>query len=503
MPENEVKEIQEENKYLKSELARLNGIILLLKRGKFTPKSERVTELSPQQLLFNEIEKEAALPLPSEEIETITYKRKKGRGKKKPFPESLPREEKVIDLTDAEKICPHDGTKLKFIGEDRTEKLKTVPAQMSVLIEVKKKYACPCCENYLAQPKVDSILPGTIATPELLSFIIFSKFFQALPLYRQEEHFRLNGIDLKRGTMARWLVQVKDQLMPIYNLLQDKAFESGYMGIDATSVQVLKEPGRAAQTKSFMWVRGSPERGILLFDYDPSGGGKVAKSLMEGFKGALQADAHRGYGTLDRKDLLLLGCMMHARRRFHEAFLLGDKKPGLSSDALAMFKFLYDKEEDYKKRGLSPEDRKCFRDKEIRPSLEAIKQWAESKLPLVLKTSPIGNALNYYITEYAELSAFLADGRFEMDNGWVERMIRKFAIGRNNWLFCDTVEGAHTSGVLYSLALTAKLNGKDPFKVMTSILSALPSARTADDYERLTELLLSPMNPKSCRKKEG
>ena len=148
----------------------------------------------------------------------------------------------------------------------------------------------------MAQARSNSILPGTIATPELLSFIIFSKYFQALPLYRLEELFKLNGIDLKRGTMARWLVRVKEQLMPIYNLLQDKAFESGYMCIDATHVQVLKEPGRKAETKSFMWARGSPERGIVLFDYDPSGGGQVAKSLMMGFSGALQADAHRGYG---------------------------------------------------------------------------------------------------------------------------------------------------------------------------------------------------------------
>jgi transposase len=498
-----VAELEEKNKSLEEEVERLRGIILLMNRGKFGSKSERAEELPMEQLLFNEIEREAANPLSAEETETITYDRKKGRRVKKPFPEHLPREEKIIDLSENEKICPHDGSRLEPMGEERTEKLKTVPAQISILVEVKKKYACPSCESHVAQAKTNSILPGTIATPELLSFIVFSKFFQALPLYRQEEYFKLNGIELKRGTMARWLVQVKEKLIPIYNLLQDKMFDSGYMSIDATNVQVLKEPGRAAEAKSFMWARGSPEKGIVLFDYDPSGGGKIAKKLVEGFHGALQADAHRGYGTLDRSELFLLGCMMHSRRRFHEAWLVGEKKPGLAADGLAMIKWLYDKEEIYKKQGLTPDERYQIRLKEIKPSFEAMKEWATSKLSKVPKASRIGNALNYFVAEYAELTMFLKNGRYEMDNGWLERTIRKFAIGRNNWLFCDTVEGAHASGLLYGLTVTAKLNGKDPFKVMTEVLAKLPAATTVEDYEELTALFLSPENLHSCHKKEG
>jgi len=496
-------ELTEENKFLKTEVERLNGIILLLKRGKYGAKSERFEETPPEQLIFNEIEKEAATLPDVSETETITYQRKKGRGKKKPFPEHLPREEKIIDLPEEQKKCPHDGHALKEIGEERTEKLKTIPAQMSVVVEIKKKYACPWCSAHVAQPKSNAILPGTIATPELLAFITYSKFFQGLPLYRLEEQFRLNGIELKRGTMARWLITVKDQLVPLYNLLQDQAFESGYMAIDATHVQVLKEPGRKAEAKSSMWARGSPERGIVLFDYDVSGGGHVAKQLMTGFRGALQADAHRGYGALDRKDLLLLGCAMHSRRRFEQAWVIGKKQPGIAAEGLAMFRWLYGKEESYKKKALTPAERKTMRDKEIGPSFEAMKAWACSKLARVPKSSPLGNALNYFIEEYVELTAFLADGRYEMDNGWLERTIRKFAIGRNGWLFCDTVPGAHASSLLYSLAITAKLNGKNPFEAMTEIFSLLPDTRSADDYERLVTLLLSPVNPLSCRKKEG
>jgi hypothetical protein len=281
------------------------------------------------------------------------------------------------------------------------------------------------------------------------------------------------------------------------------AFESGYMSIDATYVQVLKEAGRKAQEKSFMWARGSPERGIVLFDYDVSGGGKVAKALMTGFKGALQADAHKGYEALDQKEILKLGCLMHSRRRFEKAWVIGGKKPGLAADALAMFRFLYEKEESYKKQNLTPERRKYFRDLELAPSMKAIKDWAEINILKVPKSSELGNALHYFINEYEELTAFLADGRYELDNGWLERTIRKFAIGRNNWLFCDTVDGAHASSMLYGLTITAKLNGKDPFKALTEIFTQLPHAKTAEDYEKLTELLLSPANLLSCQKKEG
>jgi len=503
MDKASIDEVQEENKHLKAEVDRLYGIIRLMKRQQFGPRSEKVLDAEGHQPIFNEIEKEAASPTPPQATETITYTRRKGRGPKKPFPDNIPREEKIIDLKEAEKVCPHDGTRLKEIGEERAEKLKTIPAKMWVVVEIKKKYACPCCESYVVQPKTSSILPGTIATPELLSFIVFSKFFQALPFYRLEELFNLHGIELKRGTMAKWLIQTREKLVPIYNLLEDKAFESGYMAIDATHVQVLKEPGRSAKTKSSMWARGSPEKGIVLFDYDPSGGGAVAKKLMAGFQGALQADAHRGYNALDKKDLSLLGCMMHSRRRFHKAFVVGKEQPGLAHDALLMFKWVYEREEDYKKRGLTPPQRKEMRDKELKPSLQTMKEWMEEKLTKVPKSSPIANAMSYFINEHKELTAFLADGRYEIDNGWIERSIRKFTIGRNNWMFSDTVDGANTSSLFYSLVVTAKLNGKDPFQVMLEIFSKLPDASTVEDYEQLTSLLLSPENPLSCHKKEG
>lgn len=493
--QDEAKQIQARVEFLERETQHQKLMIAKLRHQLFGSKSEKVEILEAEQAVFNEIEQEANKAT-DQDLENQTeviagYSRKKGRSSRKPFPENLEREVVEIDLPESEKICPHDGTELELIGEEITEKLKTYPARSVVVEEKKKKYACPCCSQHVAQAKSNSILPKTIATPEILSYLMFSKFFQALPLYRLEELYKLQGIELSRGLMANWLIKVSEKLQPVWNILEDWALASGYMTIDATHVQVLKEPGRAAKSKSFMWARGSPELGIVLFDYNASGGGDVAKKLMLDFRGALQADAHKGYGALDRKLLLLLGCMMHARRRFHKAWLEANKQPGLAADALKMIKKIYSLEEAYKQQGLTAERRKAARDFEVAKRMEKLLTWAKEKSTRVLKTSSIGNAIHYFINEYEELSAFLKNGRYEIDNGWIERMIRKFAIGRNNWMFSSSVEGAKASSLLYSLVITAKINGKDPFEVMTEVLRRLPLAQTVDDYEALARLLVN------------
>jgi len=483
--------LQQEVQALRTEVERLQQIIRLLKRDQFGSKSERFEELLPEQQVFNELEVEARHAEP-EQTELIPgYERKKkGRGAKKPFPDDLPREEVIIDLPEEEKICPHDGSRLKEIGYETMEKLKVIPAQTTVVVEKKIKYACQKCESHVAQATGNSLLPGTTATVELISFLIFSKFFQGLPLYRLEELFKLQGVSLKRGTMASWLVKTAEKLQPIWNVLEEWVLASGYMAIDATTVQVLKEQGRKPETKSFMWARGSPELGIVLFDYDISGGGKVAERLIADFIGALQSDAHDGYERLN-ESVHRLGCMMHARRRFNEAHIAAKKQPGLAADGLSMIKRLYKLEEAYKDQGLSSERRHQAREMEVRPRLEKMKSWCEEKKARVLPKSPIGVAVNYFLNEYDRLAGFLADGRYEIDNGWIERAIRKFAIGRNNWMFCGTVDGAKASSLFYSLVVTAKLNGKDPFEAMVETLSQINQASTVEDYERLAKILVN------------
>lgn len=486
---SEKERLASENICLKEEVDILKHNLKLLRKSMYGASSEKYEELGAEQLLFNELEiTKKEDPEQIDLIEVAPHK-KKGRGVRKPFPENLPREEVIIDLPESEKICPFDKAELKLIGEEVTEKLKVVPAKIIVLVEKKKKYACPCCEQRMAQAKVDSILPGTIATVEVLAFLFFSKYYQALPLYRLEEYFKLQGVELSRRTMASWLIKIAEKLQPVWNVLEDWVIDSGYMGIDATSMQVLKEPGRKAETKSFMWARGSPELGIVLFDYSISGSGSTAEQLVLGFGGAMQSDAHRGYNKLNDQ-VTRLGCMMHARRKFYEAFVSVSKKPGLAENAIKMIKKIYSFEEAYKTQALSSEQRKIARQNEVKPYMEKFKVWCEEKKPKVPASSPLGIAINYYLEEYEYLTKFLDDGRYEIDNGWIERGIRKFAIGRNNWMFADSVDGAKASSLFYSLAITAKLNDKDPYEIMKSILQKINAAKTIDDYENLAKLLV-------------
>lgn len=482
---------QSQLKNYEQEVERLRELVRKFKRMCFGRKSERVEDVAVEQLVFNEIEVLTRTEPEVEPKQTVSYTRGCGRQKKKPYAEELEREVVVHDLAEAEKVCSAHGEKLQEIGEEVSEKLVTYPARVVIREERTKKYIASCCESVPKQATVVSILPKTIATPELLSFLIFSKFFQALPLYRLEELYKLFGVQLSRGTMARWLIVLSEKLRPIWNVLEERMFESGYMGIDATSIQVLKEKGRSPQSKSFMWIRGSPEKGIVLFDYHISGAGSVAKSLVEGFMGALQSDAHGAYNQLDESSITRLGCMMHARRKFHDAAHASPKGTGLAHTGFSLIRKLYDLDDLYKEKALSAEQRYLARQKEHIPVLEELKSWAMHHRPLVPPKSQIGIAFNYLLDEWERLTRYLKNGRYEMDNGWVERVIRKFAIGRNNWLFADTTDGAEASSVLYSLALTAKLNGKDPFAVMVDILKQLPLAEKIEDYERLTNLLLS------------
>lgn len=485
---------------LKEENDRLQNLVLQFKREIFGSKSERVSiPVDQLHLAFDELEVLAGqLGEDGKESEVLEHvaghsRSKKGVRSKMLFPKGLEREEMIVDLPESEKNCPHDGSTLNFIGYETAERLKCYPARLVVVEEKRKKYACNECSSHMAQAAAPlSVLPKTIATSELLSFLIFSKFFQALPIYRIEELFLMYGLKLTRGRMARWLIQTSEKLVPVWNILQDRVLASGYMCIDATSVQVLKEENRPAKSKSFMWARGSPELGIVLFDYDPGGGGAVAQKLVQDFVGGLQSDAHGGYDALDAKNIIRLGCMMHVRRKFEKAYVSGKQMPGIALEGLRRIRKIYEIEEGYKASGASFENRYNDRLKTLKPMLEDMKTWAMEKVEIVPSKSPVSIALRYFIREYNELTGFFENGRYEVDNGWVERAIRKFAIGRKNWMFCDSVAGAGASSLLYSLVITAKLNSRDPYKVMVEVLNKIPHATTGEDFEAIADLIAGP-----------
>lgn len=484
-----VKFLSDENTWLREQIKDLT-------RNKFGKKSER-WETEEQRRLFDEAEMESKKPdfsggdedsIPETKVEGHTRK----RGHRRPLPESLAREIVKVELPPEEQVA-EDGSPLKVIGWEVSEKLKYEPAKTSVVEYHRAKYGVDSGDYEKTAPPVPAIIEKGIATAELLAAIVVGKYADGLPLYRMEDIFLRSGIDLSRGTMARWMIKVAEACQPIWNVLSDRLHEAFYVACDETHTQVLKENGRKAESKSWMWVRSTPYdlKKIILFDYSPSRSGEVAKNLFSDFEGYLQCDGLGSYNCLESEKVVRIGCNMHARRRFEKAKVTGAKTgQSLGGKGLEFYKNIYDLEEDI--RNLPPEERFRIRKVKAEPIFEEMKAWAEDQKAKVPVKSKIGQAFTYFISEYEYLTGYLKDGRLEPDNGFTERAIRKFAIGRNNWMFSDSEAGANASALLYSLVVTAKTNGVNPYKALVKLFSGVPCAKGADDYDRLADLILTP-----------
>jgi transposase len=465
---------------------------------KFGKKSERWE--SAEQLVFNEAEVESRKPDPlgDDEVEIkVSAHTKKVRGHGRALPENLEREEILIELPESERFS-QDGTPLKVIGYETSEKFSYEPSKTKVIVYRRAKYGVDSGDYVKTAPPVPSIIPKGIATAELLASVVVEKYGYGMPLYRQEYKFDQMGVDLTRQTMARWVVKSAEACMPVWNILCDRLLASFYVSCDETHTQVLKENGRTAESQSWMWVRCVPtgKNKIVLFDYDPHRSAEVAKRLLEEFKGYLQVDGFASYNILEKTlELIRLGCNMHGRRYFEKAKTIGaEAGKTLAEVGLKFYKRLYDHEEEI--RNLSPEERHRQRLEIQVPIWNEFKAWADHNQPKVPPKSKIGGAFKYFLSEYEYLIGYLKDGRLEMDNGFAERAIRKFAIGRNNWLFADTEAGGHASAMFYSLLCTAKVNDVNIYEAMKYLFTEIPKAQTIEDYERLADVIMgiTPLN---------
>ena len=482
-------------KNYEEEISRLNEIVRDLQRSKFGKKSERWE--SSEQLVFNEAEAESLKPDPLGEDEesegeiTVKAHVKKKRGHRRALPADLAREEIVVELPESERFA-EDGTPLKIIGYEISEKLSYEPSKTKVIVYRRAKYGVDSGDYVKTAPPVPSIIPKGIATAELVASVVVEKYGYGMPLYRQEYKFDQMGVDLTRQTMARWVVKSAEACMPVWNVLCDRLLDSFYVSCDETPTQVLKEAGRKAESKSWMWVRCKPsgKNKIVLFDYDPHRSAEVAKKLLLEFKGYLQVDGFASYNILEKDiELIRIGCNMHGRRYFEKALTVG-AKPGqtLAEVAMKFYERLYDHEAVI--RALSPDDRHRLRQEIQVPIWNEFKIWADGNHSKVPPKSKIGEAFKYFRSEYQYLTGYLLDGRLEMDNGFAERAIRKFAIGRNNWMFADTEAGAHASAMFYSLLCTAKVNDVNIYDAMKYLFNEIPKAKTIEDFEHLADIIM-------------
>jgi transposase len=433
-------------------------------------------------------------------IEVAGHKRKPKRGRK-PLDPALPRRVERHELPESERICPHDGSVLVEIGVEASEQIEIIPMQVRVLRDERVKYACPCCDGALRlAPKPAQIIPKGLFTASALAWITTAKYEDGLPLYRQAALLgRFGGTDLSRNTMAASVVRVGQAVQPIINLLRDHLLDAPITFGDETRVQVLKEPGRAAQTQSFMWAQmtdGSGPSGtgppIRLFAYSPSRGAAAAQALYAGMRegGVLMSDGYEVYSQIAQQHRLVhLGCWAHGRRYFVEALDALPKSARTpehpAQQFIALIGQLYAVEERARDCKMTPAARLGERQRYSVPVLAQIEALLLTHLHAVVPGSLLGKALHYLSAQWPKLARFVQDGAYPIDNNPCENAIRPFVVGRRNWLFSDTVAGAHASANLYSLLQTCKVNRVDPYRYLAALFRALPLAQTADDYEAL------------------
>ena len=487
----EIDSLKEIIQHKNSRIQILEDYIKALKQKQFGASSEK-QDVIQAEMVFTEVEScaETDEPVQADAFENeITVVAEHTRKKKRvSIPKELPRVDVIHDLPDAEKFCPHDGTALKQMGSETHDQLDIIPATIQVLHHIRLKYACPCCEQHLiTAQKPAQPIEKSIASPGLLAFIATQKYVDALPLYRQVESFKRIGIELDRSTLADWMQKCGLLLQPLINLIHEKVLEQKYLHMDETIVQVLNEPGRAAESQSYMWVLRStlPTCAAVLFHYEPTRSGSVPTLLLQDFSGALMADGYPGYNAVCNKNSITrLGCWAHARRKFIEAQKIQPKgKTGKADQGLALIQSLYRIEKTLNDK--TSEEKLMARQQQSKPILEKIKIWLEKSLPQTPPQSPIGKALYYLHNQWVHLINYVCDGDYPIDNNAAENAIRPFVIGRKNWLFSASQKGAVSSANLYSVIETAKANGLEPYAYLKRIFTELPNAKTLEQMESL------------------
>ncbi len=465
----------------------LEEMLLYFKGQRFGASSE---SLNSDQLGLFDSEKDSI-----EETEIIketpvsSHIRKKKSGRCS-FSEDLKIIEIKHDISEEEKICSCNGQQKKCIGEERSREIKYIPATVEVIEHVRLKYACPACENGVSIAELPpKLLPKTMSTPSLLTHLIISKYFDALPLYRQERIFQRIGIDLNRATMSNWLLAVGEKLQPIVNLILERLTSYSYLQMDETPFQVLKEEGRTAWQKSYIWVirGGPPNKRMVFYYYDPRRSSVTPKLLLSDFKGYLQCDGHSAYKVLDADpNISIVACMAHIRRKFYDAIQAGLKTKRKSKVACQMLKYikeLYQIEKDIKE--LSADEIHQIRQSKSKSIMELMKNKADEEIVKIAPGSLTSKALRYMANHWKFMLRYLDDGQIAIDNNQIENAIRPFVIGRKNWLFSNTAKGAITTGNFYTLIETAKANNLEPSRYLETVLEKLPHAKTVSDFENL------------------
>jgi transposase len=434
------------------ELEQLKKLIYGSKTEKFIPAVQNPAQLS----LDIQAEQPAARNITA--VQKIEYTRAKTEAKQShpgrhKLPEHLERREQVIEPVE-------DTTGLKKIGEEVTEELEYLEGKFIVHRYVRPKYAKPDNEGVIIAPMIDRPLPKSIAGPGLLAHLVIGKYVDHLPLYRQNEQFKREGVNIPASTIGDWVSASCELITPVYEALKKAVLQTQYLHADETPIKVLDKDKKGTTHRGYYWVYHNSIERLVLFDYRPGRGQAGPLEILKDFKGHLQTDGYVVYDVFKNKDdITMLYCMAHARRMFYES---QDSDKDRAEYALAEIGKLYAIERRAAEKSLDENQRLQLRQEEALPLLNALGVWMKEQYLKVLPKSPIGKALGYSIQRWNELMVYASDGKLNIDNNPVENSIRPVAIGRKNYLFAGSHEAAQRSAMLYSLVGTCKLHGINP-----------------------------------------
>lgn len=502
--------LQAENQQLTQRICDLEEQLRLERLRRYAPRSEKLKDR-----LFNEAEQAAGENEEGNDVDMAgvpdtglpdAHKPEPKKPGRKPLPEDLPRQRIEHDLPEDQKVCPCCRNRMHRMGETVSEQLH-IEVKATVLQHVRAKYACRHCDRtglttpIVMAPMPAQPLPGSVATPSTLALVLANKYVDGTPLYRLAQALARANVSISRGALGNWVIRSADlHLLRLYEVLKQKLRSQPLVHGDETWVQVLKEDGRDAQAKSFMWAYRSgqdSEQPVVLFDYQPGRGQEHPQAFLGDYRGLLMSDGYDAWRTLD--GATHLGCMAHARRKFTDALKARKKPGGPPLQALKFFETLYEVERLARQTPGDGETRADYtlrlRQQHSLPVLVAFKKWLDDQAPKVLPESLTGKAISYARNQWEYLTRYVHDGLAPIDNNVLERDIRPFVTGRKSWLFSDTVAGANASAIIYSLVLTCRACGIEPYAWLRHILTELPQRPPDADIEDLLPFNFAKRDP--------
>ena len=408
------------------------------------------------------------------------------------LPAALPRIEEVIEPDSL--ICPCGCGVMHKIGEDRSERLDIVPAQLRVIVTVRPKYACRTCTDGVTQaPAPSHLIMGGLPTEATIAHVLVSKYADHLPLYRQSQILARAGVDLHRAVLADWVGKAAFHLKPVVDRLAEHLKRSGKLFMDETTAPVL-DPGRGKTKTGYLWALARDDRpwggedppGVVYF-YAPGRAGENAETFLTGFDGILQIDGYQGYNRLSKPTrkggdpIRVAHCWAHARRKLKEVFDRDGSE--IAAEGLRRIAEIYTVEADI--RGISPGQRLSARQTRSAPLVAAFGEWLQAQRRKISAKSRLGEKLTYIHNHWDGLQTFLADGRVEIDNNRVENLIRPITLNRKNALFAGHDEGGIAWGRIASLIETCKINGVEPFAYLKATLTAIANGHPQSSIDDL------------------